>query len=126
MLASVGAEPLARLHGSFIGRVGELAGLWVREDFRGLGLAGALLAAGVVAARRARLTRLFTFAAPHIRAIFDAEGFVVLRGLGDDGAFLYPDDRYRSYAMAVDLLPDTADRPNPACRSISAHEETLR
>lgn len=109
-----------------ISPLGELAGLWVREDFRGLGLAGALIAAGVVAARRAGLTRLFTLASRHMRATCDAQGFEVLRALGDDGAFQYPDARYLSFAMALDLKPDAADRSSPVCSPATSFEETLR
>jgi len=126
VLMDFGADQVARLRDGFIGRVGELAGLWVREDFRGLGLAGALIAAGVVAARRAGLTRLFTLASRHMRATCDAQGFEVLRALGDDGAFQYPDARYLSFAMALDLKPDAADRSSPVCSPATSFEETLR
>jgi len=120
-LAPFGREQLARLRRSFVGRVGELAGLWVREDARKLGLAGALISAGVAAARRAGLTRLFAFPPRHTRAFFDATGFRVLRALGDEGEFLYPNEHYRSYAMDLDLVGGTAEAPRVVCKAV--HEE---
>lgn len=123
-LAPFGGQQLAKLRRRFAGRVGELAGLWVREDARKLGLAGALISAGVAAARRAGLTRLFTLASLHTRAIVDARGFRVLRALGDEGEFLYPNERYRSYVMDIDLVRGTAESSRVVCKAI--HEETLR
>jgi len=100
-----GAEPSALLHGRLVGAVGEFTGLWVHEAFRGLGLPAALISAGVTAARLAGLDRLLTLVPAHTRERFAAEGFRVVREMGDDGAFEYPNEHYRSWVMALDLAP---------------------
>jgi hypothetical protein len=60
----------------------------------------------------------------HTRAIFDATGFRVLRALGDEGEFLYPNERYRSYVMDIDLVRVAVESSHVVCKAI--HEETLR
>lgn len=104
-LAPFGQETLALLRSRFVGRMGEFAGLWVRDDFCKLGLPDALVSAGITAARRARLTRLFSLLPRHTQGIFAAEGFQPIRELGDDGEFPYPNQRYRSRVMELDLAP---------------------
>jgi len=100
-----GAEQLALLRDRFIGSVGELAGLWVEDAFRKLGLACTLLFAGGAVARRAGLARLFALAPLHTRATFEALGYDVIHEMGDAGDFPYPDERYRSRMLKLDLLP---------------------
>lgn len=107
-VARFGEHPLALLRRRLVGRVGELAGLWVGDGFRGLGLADTLISAGVAAARRVGLTRLFSFPPLHTRPILDKIGFHVIRPIGDQGELLYPNDRYRSWVMALDLVPTHA------------------
>jgi hypothetical protein len=41
----------------------------------------------------------------HTQGIFAAEGFQVIRALGDNGEFPYPNQRYRSWVMELDLAP---------------------
>jgi hypothetical protein len=98
-----GAHQLALLHGRFVGRVGEFAGLWVQDESRKLGLPALLISAGLVAARLAGLARIFSLLPLHTCPLFAAEGFQILRELGDDGSFLYPNEHYRSWAMELDL-----------------------
>ncbi len=107
-VARFGAQQSTLLHGRFVGRVGELTGIWVHEEFRKLGLSALLISTGIAAARRAGLTRLFTLSSLHMRAIVDAQGFHITREMGDDGAFQYPNEHYRSWAMELDLAPHAA------------------
>lgn len=103
-----GAQQLALLHGRFVGRVGEFAGLWVQDESRKLGLPALLISAGLVAASLAGLARIFSLPPLHTCPLFAAEGFQILRELGDDGAFLYPNEHYRSWAMELDLAHHAA------------------
>ena len=75
------------------------------------------------AANAANRIIYFDFAFPprHTRAFFDATGFRVLRALGDEGEFLYPNEHYRSYAMDLDLVGGTAEAPRVVCKAV--HEE---
>lgn len=99
------AEQSALLYGRFVGSVGELTGLWVHDESRKLGLPALLISAGIAAARLAGLNRLFALPPLHTRGLFAAEGFHILHEMGDDGAFLYPNEHYRSWVMALDLAP---------------------
>lgn len=105
VLAPFGERPLTLLSSRFVGRVGQLSGLWVRDEFRKLGLSSALVSAGIMAARRAGITRLFTFCSLHMRTICDAEGFHVRRELGDEGGFVWPNERNFCVVMEIDLAP---------------------
>jgi GNAT superfamily N-acetyltransferase len=100
-----GAQQVALLHGRFVGSVGELTGMWVHEEFRKLGLPILLISAGIAVARLAGLDRLFAFPPLHTAGLFDAQGFHITREMGDDGAFQYPNEHYRSWVMELDLAP---------------------
>jgi hypothetical protein len=103
VMARFGDPPLALLHDRCIGSVGEFAGLWVQDECRKLGLPALLISAGLAAARLAGLARIFALLPLHTCSLFAAEGFHIIRDLGDDGSFLYPNDRYRSWVMQLDL-----------------------
>jgi GNAT superfamily N-acetyltransferase len=100
-----GAQQLALLHGRLIGSVGELTGMWVHEEFRKLGLPMLLISAGIAVARLAGLGRIFALPPLHTSRLFQAEGFHILCEMGDDGAFQYPNEHYRSWAMELELAP---------------------
>lgn len=102
-LARFGAEPLARLRDRLHQAAGEFTGLWVDDEFRGCGLPAALVSAGIAAARRIGLTRLVTLLPAHTRGLFEAEGFRIVRELGGEDGFPYPDERYRSWVAELDL-----------------------
>lgn len=103
VLARFGIEQLARLRGRFLGTVGEFTGLWVLDESRKCGLPPALVRAGIAMAQRIGLTRLFALPPAHTRGLFEAESFRIVRELGDEGAFWYPDERYRSWVVELDL-----------------------
>lgn len=105
VMARFGDLPLALLQDRCVGSVGEFAGLWVHDESRKLGLPALLISAGLAAARLAGLARVFALLPLHTCSLFAAEGFHIMRDLGDDGSFLYPNDRYRSWAMELDLAP---------------------
>lgn len=68
---------------------------------------------------------MFTLASLHTRATVDAMGFHVIRSIGDQGELLYPNDRYRSGVMALDLVPAHA-YPHVDYSAEQTIEETLR
>ena len=108
VMTRFGAQQLTLLHGRLVGSVGEFAGLWVHEEFRKLGLPTLLISAGIAAGRLAGLNRLLTLLPLHTCHLFDAQGFHITREMGDDGAFQYPNEHYRSWAMELDLAPHAA------------------
>lgn len=125
-LAPFGEDSLALLRRRFIGRVGEMAGLWVREDYRKLDLSSALISMSITAARRAGVTRFFAFPPRHSRHMFHAEGFHVRRELGDDGEFVWPNERNSCAVMELDLMPGAVERPGHTHEAVQACEEAVR
>lgn len=98
-----GAEPLDRLRDRLHAAVAEFCGMWVRDDHRKQGFPERLSAAAVAAATRLGLTRLVGIAPPHTMGAFTAVGFRIVRELGDEGAYPYPDERFRSWIIDVEL-----------------------
>lgn len=125
-LAPFGEEPLALLRRRFVGQVGEMAGLWVREDYRKFDLSRALIAASITAARRAGVTRFFAFPPRHSRHMIQGEGFHVRRELGDAGEFVWPNERNRCAVMELDLMPGAVERPYHGYEAVQAYEEVAR
>ncbi|MBK8264774.1 MAG: hypothetical protein IPK80_25975 [Nannocystis sp.] len=107
-----------RLRRYLHGRVGELAGWWVDPCARSRGLPAALLVVGVDFAADQGLASVLTLVPRHTRAIVSSLGFQVCPEFGEDGELPYPDDRYRSALMRLDLL----DRRRPLPQSDDAKE----
>lgn len=98
-----GAEPLARLRDRLHAAAAEFCGMWVRDDHRKQGLPERLCVAAVTAATRLGLTRLVGITAPHTLDAMTAVGFRIVRDLGDEGAYPYPDERFRSWIITMEL-----------------------
>jgi len=79
----------------------EGCGWWVKEGYAGMGLPGILLRAGVSASPRLGINYIFGFPHQHTKPIMSKYGFIAVDVIGDNGSFVYPDDRYRSTVVEL-------------------------
>jgi hypothetical protein len=79
----------------------EGCGWWVKEGYGGLGLPGILLRAGVSVSPRLGISYIFGFPHQHTKPIMSKYGFIAVDVIGDNGSFVYPDDRYRSTVVEL-------------------------
>lgn len=79
----------------------EGCGWWVKEGYAGLGLPGILLRAGVSVSTRLGISYIFGFPHQHTKPIMSKYGFIAVDVIGDNGSFVYPDDRYRSTVVEL-------------------------
>jgi hypothetical protein len=79
----------------------EGCGLWVKEGYAGLGLPSILVRACVSASTRLGVNYLFSFPHQHTRPMMSRYGFTTVDVIGDNGAFSYPDNRYRSTVVEL-------------------------
>jgi hypothetical protein len=79
----------------------EGCGWWVKEGYAGLGLPGILLRAGVSVSPRLGINYIFGFPHQHTKPIMSKYGFIAVDVIGDNGSFVYPDDRYRSTVVEL-------------------------
>ncbi|WP_133259744.1 hypothetical protein [Pseudochryseolinea flava] len=79
----------------------EGCGWWVKDGYAGMGLPGILLRAGVSASPRLGINYIFGFPHQHTKPIMSKYGFIAVDVIGDNGSFVYPDDRYRSTVVEL-------------------------
>jgi hypothetical protein len=79
----------------------EGCGWWVKQGYAGLGLPGILLRAGVSASPRIGVNFIFGFPHQHTKPIMSKYGFIAVDVIGDNGSFVYPDERYRSTVVEL-------------------------
>jgi hypothetical protein len=79
----------------------EGCGWWVKDGFAGLGLPGVLLRAGVSVAPRLGISYIFGFPHQHTKKIMSKFGFIAIDVVGENGSFMYPDDRYKSTVVEL-------------------------
>ncbi len=79
----------------------EGCGWWVKEGYGGLGLPGILLRAGVSVSPRLGINYIVGFPHQHTKPIMSKYGFIAVDVIGDNGSFIYPDDRYRSTVVEL-------------------------
>jgi hypothetical protein len=76
---------------------------WVKEGYAGRGLPGILLRAGVSVAPRLGVSYVVGFPHQHTKSIMSRYGFIAVDVLGDNGSFVYPDERYRSTVVELNV-----------------------
>lgn len=81
--------------------VAEGCGWWVKEGYSGLGLPGILLRAGVSVSPYLGINYIVGFPHQHTKPIMSKFGFIAVDVIGDNGSFIYPDDRYRSTVVEL-------------------------
>jgi hypothetical protein len=79
----------------------EGCGWWVKDGYAGMGLPGALLRAGVSVAPRLGISYIFGFPHQHTKKIMSKFGFIAIDVVGENGSFMYPDDRYKSTVVEL-------------------------
>lgn len=79
----------------------EGCGWWVREGYAGLGLPGILLRAGVSISPRLGINYIVGFPHQHTKPIMSKYGFIAVDVIGENGSFIYPDERYRSTVVEL-------------------------
>jgi hypothetical protein len=82
----------------------EGCGWWVKEGYAGLGLPGILLRAGVSVSPRLGISYIFGFPHQHTKPIMSKYGFIAVDVIGENGSFVYPDNRYRSTVVELNTL----------------------
>jgi hypothetical protein len=102
-------EALTKLSGEFRDVVENLeplglaegCGWWVKEGYAGLGLPGVLLRSGVSVSPKLKINYIFGFPHQHTKRIMSKFGFIAIDVVGDNGSFMYPDDRYKSTVVEL-------------------------
>ncbi len=84
----------------------ELCGLWVSDGYRGLNLPYFLVRSALSVSLKLRISILLVLAASHSKKFLEPFGFSVVKKLPNNGAFKYPDERYLSYLMELELFND--------------------
>ncbi len=84
----------------------ELCGLWVHHDYRGLELPLVLVRSALSVCSKLRISILLVLAASHSKHFLEPFGFSTVKELPNNGAFNYPDKRYISYLMELELFGD--------------------
>lgn len=79
----------------------EGCGWWVKTGYAGLGLPGILLRAGVSVSPHLGINFIVGFPHQHTKPIMSKYGFIAMDVIGDNGSFMYPDDRYRSTVVEL-------------------------
>lgn len=73
---------------------GELCGLWNSKEVAGMGISLLLIRAGISFVNQFGIISLFTICAEYTLPMVRRVGFVVETGLGNNGAFIYPNENY--------------------------------
>lgn len=83
------------------GGVGELCGLWVSRDIKGVGMAPYLVRAAIASAINLNFQTMVGICAGYSLKMFNDVGFIIDNSLGEKGAFQYPDERYIAHVVGI-------------------------
>lgn len=97
------------------GRLAELCGAWLAPEARKKGLLMALTAAAIDYAYSIELDYLISLSSAHSRYVFDELGFSELPNKKGISAYKYPDSRYLSTLMELDLSLQPAQASAAFC-----------
>ena len=92
-----------RIH-KFNNVLAELCGLWVHSEYRGLALPTALVRSAVSVCSKLRISVLVVLSATHSKSFLVPFGFTPVKELPNDASFIYPDERYLSILMELELF----------------------
>jgi hypothetical protein len=73
---------------------GELCGLWNAKEVAGMGISLLLIRAGIAFVNQFGISSLFTICAEYTLPMVHKVGFIQEDNLGDNGAFVYPNENY--------------------------------
>jgi hypothetical protein len=88
-------------HYALNGGVGELCGLWVSNELKGLGMSRYLVRAAIASANQLNFKTLTGICAGYTLAMFRNVGFMIDTSLGDEGNFAYPTDEYIANVVGI-------------------------
>lgn len=88
-------------HYALNGGVGELSGLWVSNKLKGLGVGWYLVRAAISTANQLNFKTLIGICGEVTLNMFQNVGFEINYSLGNNGTFLYPNDRLIAYAVGI-------------------------
>lgn len=80
---------------------GEACGLWNSREVAGLGLGFLLSKAIIILSYQLGIERVFALSSDHTIKMFRAIGFRVIKKIGDNGNFQYPNPKYISRVLVV-------------------------
>lgn len=83
------------------GGVGELSGLWVDNQLKGLGIGWYLVRAAIASSNQLNFRTLIGICGDVTLTMFRNVGFGVDKSVGKDGTFYYPNDRLIAYAVGI-------------------------
>jgi hypothetical protein len=88
-------------HYALNGGVGELCGLWVSNELKGLGMSRYLVRSAISSANQLNFKTLTGICAGYTLAMFRNVGFMIDTSLGDEGSFSYPTDEYIANVVGI-------------------------
>lgn len=83
------------------GGVGELCGLWNSKEVKGVGISFFLTRAAISIVNQLRFRTMVGICAEYTLKMFTDVGFEINRGLGTNGEFPYPDERYITRSLGI-------------------------
>lgn len=81
--------------------VGELSALWNAKEVAGLGLSLLLSRAGIAMSNQFGCNIMVGICADYTMEMFRRVGFVVNKGLGNEGSFVYPNENYVARVLGI-------------------------
>jgi hypothetical protein len=81
--------------------VGELSALWNAKEVAGLGLSLLLSRAGIAMSNQFGCNIMVGICADYTMEMFRRVGFVVNKGLGNAGSFVYPNENYVARVLGI-------------------------
>lgn len=109
------------------GGVGELCGLWVNNELKGLGMGTYLVRAAIAAANQLKFRTMIGICAKYSLQMFMNVGFTIDRSLGKEGDFSYPNDRYVAHVVGIlNALTLNTSHPHDKKIMLSLRNEPLQ
>jgi hypothetical protein len=94
------------------GGVGELCGLWNSKSVKGVGVSFFLTRAAIAIVNQLKFKTMVGICAEYTLKMFTDVGFEINRGLGTNGEFPYPDERYITRSLGI-LNATTLESADP-------------
>lgn len=83
------------------GGIGELSGLWVNNRLRGLSVGWYMVRAAIASSLQLNFKTMIGICGNVTLKMFNSVGFIVEKGLGNNGQFLYPNDELIAHAVGI-------------------------
>ena len=83
------------------GGVGELCGLWVNNELRGIGMGTYLVRAAIASSDQLCFRTMIGICAKYSLQMFQNVGFTIDSTLGDHGNFSYPNEKYVAHVVGI-------------------------